>query len=378
MSASPSATRRLGVAAISIIACAAALVPSSASAAPAGPAPSASGRSVTDPTPAAWAAGRAAYGAKATAQQALEAYWTPKRMREAIPAEQLPEFQSALAKHERDAVAAKKQAATSSARPAPAGSPFSVGPAKGVLGEQSTGGVTTSAFNPNYPSSSIAAYTNGKIFFTNSGGGTSSCSGAIVNSPGADTVWTAGHCLHAGSGGNWYSNWVFIPAYDDDLANPRPYGTWTPWWVQTRPAWASSSDMSEDMGVMIMNTNFGGWHIVNYFGGHGFSANLGKYTYENAFGYPSESPFDGGNLMRCWGYASPEWTSGSVTSETIKIPCDMTRGSSGGPWLYGFDGNWGNLNGVVSRIDRIVGPTISLSPYFDNTAVDLYNITRNM
>ena len=82
--------------------------------------------------------------------------------------------------------------------------------------------------------------------------------------------------------------------------------------------------------------------------------------------------------MRCWGYASPEWTSGSYTSETIKIPCDMTRGSSGGPWLYGFDGNWGSINGVVSRIDRIVGPTISLSPYFDNTAIDLYNITRNM
>ena len=56
-------------------------------------------------------------------------------------------------------------------------------------------------------------------------------------------MWTAGHCLHSGSGGNWYSNWVFIPAYDDDLANPRPYGTWTPWWVQTRPAWASNSDI---------------------------------------------------------------------------------------------------------------------------------------
>ena len=34
----------------------------------------------------------------------------------------------------------------------------------------------------------------------------------------------------------------------------------------------------------------------------------------------------------------------------------MTRGSSGGGWLYGYNGNWGWLNGVNSRIDRIVGP----------------------
>ncbi len=362
MSITSSTRRRLGVAAITAIACAATLAPSPAAAAPPDSAGLSTSGKVSD---AAWAAGKAKHGNKATAQQALEAYWTPERMRAAAPAEELPEFKAAAAEHERTGKQKKDKADKGPAKE------FSVPSVEGAQGQ-------LAAFNPNYTSGQIPAYTNGKIFFTNAAGTTSSCSGAIVNSPGADTVWTAGHCLHAGSGGNWYSNWVFIPGYDDDLANPRPYGTWTPWWVQTRPAWASNSDFTEDMGVMIMNTNFGGWHIVNYFGGHGFSANLGKYTYENAFGYPAESPFDGGNLMRCWGYASPEWTSGSVTSDTIRIPCDMTRGSSGGPWLYGFDGNWGNLNGVVSRIDRIVGPTISLSAYFDNTAIDLYNITRNM
>lgn len=364
MSVNRLARRRIGVAAISALACAAAtLAPSPASAAP--PAHSSAGSS-GKVSPAAWAAGRGKHGPNVNAQQALEAYWTPARMRSAKPAEELPEFQAAVAEHERKGASGKPPQPDK----APA-KPFEIPSVPGSQGE-------LSAYNPNYSSGQVPAYTNGKVFFTNASGTTSSCSGAIVNSEGADTVWTAGHCLHAGRGGNWYSNWVFIPGYDDDLANPRPYGTWTPFWVQTRPAWTGNSDFSEDMGVMLMNTNFGGWHIVHYFGGHGFRANLGKYTYENAFGYPSESPFDGGNLMRCWGYASPEWTSGSYTSETIKIPCDMTRGSSGGPWLYGFDGNWGNLNGVVSRIDRIVGPTISISPYFDNTAIDLYNITRNM
>lgn len=374
MSIASSAARRIGLAAVTTVACAATLVPASAlAAAPASPpTPSAGGRAANNLTADAWAAGRSAHGPNASAQDALDAYWTPERMRAATPAEESPQFKAAVANHERGLAAAKKRAAGE--RPKPAGKPFEIPPTR----EDKPATLKRSAFNPNYNYWQIPAYTNGKIFFTTATGAPMVCSGAIVNTEGADTVWTAGHCLHSGKGGGWYANWAFVPAYDDDLANPRPYGTWTPWWVQTRPAWASNSDFTEDMGVLIMNTNFGGWHIVNYFGGHGFRANQGKYTYENSFGYPAESPFDGGNLQRCWGYASPEWTSGTVTSDTLRIPCDMTRGMSGGPWLYQFDGNWGYLNGINSRIDKIVGPTSSYSPYFDDTAVDLFNITRNM
>lgn len=41
-----------------------------------------------------------------------------------------------------------------------------------------------------------------------------------------------------------------------------------------------------------------------------------------------------------------------------------------------YDGNRGYLNGVNSRIDRIVAPTIMRSPYFDDTVAGLYNDTR--
>ncbi len=154
-----------------------------------------------------------------------------------------------------------------------------------------------------------------------------------------------------------------MPAYDDDLANPAPYGTWTAAQLWSRTAWINNSDFAEDMGVAIMNTR-NGWHIVDYFGGHGFRVNIGKNVWEDTFGYPAEWPFDGGNLFRCWGTSSPEWQVLWITSETIKIPCDMTRGESGGPWLHGYDGNWGYLNGINSRIDRIAGPTVTFSPYF--------------
>ena len=58
------------------------------------------------------------------------------------------------------------------------------------------------------------------------------------------------------------------------------------------------------------------------------------------------------------------------------VSASSAAGSSGGGWLYGYNGNWGWLNGVNSRIDRILNPTIMLSPYFDNDAWDLYNFTR--
>lgn len=332
-------------------------------------------------TAAAVAAGRAKHGAKATAQQALAAYWTAERMANAIPAEKDP----GLARSQRAYEARMKKLQAKGQRPQ-----TNDGPVRDVTGAPSTyftgdetaagkGGTGTTenlaAYNPNAGTYTPTAYTQGKVFFTKSGGGNFVCSATIVNSEGADTVWTAGHCVHGGNGGTWHSNWTFVPAYDDDLANPRPFGTWSARQLWTKGAWASNSDFSQDMGVAIMNTR-NGWHIVNYFGGQGLTVNRGKSVYERAFGYPAEWPFDGGNLYRCQGTTSPEWDAWIVWSQTVKIGCDMTRGSSGGGWLYGYDGNWGRLNGVNSRIDRILNPTIMLSPYFDNDAWDLYNTTR--
>ena len=79
-----SSGRRVGLTAITAIGCAAALVPSAASAAPA-----VGGNAQSKPTvsEAAWAAGRAAHGRDVTAPQALAAYWTPERMRESTPVE---------------------------------------------------------------------------------------------------------------------------------------------------------------------------------------------------------------------------------------------------------------------------------------------------
>lgn len=315
----------------------------------------------------AWAAGRAKYGRDVTAAEAVEAYWTPARMRAAKPIEQAPEYARAVALGR----VAPKSAAPEAA-PA-AGRPTVVPPFEGALGTPK-GGVSTLAVNPNFASSHPTARTSGKAFFV-LGGLNYQCSGTVVNSAGADTVWTAGHCVHSGAGGTVASSWAFVPAYDDDLANPRPYGTWSAVGLWTRTAWVNSSAWAEDMGVAIMGT-LNGNHIVSLLGGQGLWTFAGTVNTQNAFGYPAEAPFDGGNLLRCLGTSSQE--NPNVWTETIKIPCNFNRGSSGGGWLLNWDGNWGLVNGINSRVDKLPNPTILASPYFDQTALDLYDFTKNM
>jgi V8-like Glu-specific endopeptidase len=367
-------TRRIGLTALAALA----LLPSAAMAKP-----HAQASQVEDRTSAAaentitkeaWAAGEKLYGAKVTADQALYAYWTPERMKAAQSVDGAPFLERAYKVYEATDAQRQEQAKINEEKgikPPEQGPELLVKPDF----DGTKPAARAAAFNPNLGSNHPTARTNGKVFFDLNGGHWQ-CSAAVVNSEGKDTVWTAGHCVADGQGnGAWASNWTFVPAYDDDLANPRPFGTWSANQLWTKTAWKNNGDFAEDMGVAIMNPH-GGNHIVSQFGGHGLRANAGKNVFEYAFGYPAESPFDGGHLQECWGTTSPESSFLFWSSDTLKIPCDMTRGESGGPWLNGWNGNWGYLNGVNSRIDRIVGPTIMLSPYFDDSAVSLYNSTR--
>ena len=286
------------------------------------------------------------------------------------PVEESPGFRKALAAQRKDAATASA-ARTARRTTTRRGKRFEVPPVAGKLRLKAR----LAATNPNLNYWSPTAYTTGKVFFTQFGR-PKECSAAIINSEGADTVWTAGHCLHSGGGyGVWSTNVSFVPAYDDDLANPRPYGTWWARTLYSRNAWINNKYEGEDLGVMIMHPSSAGTHIVNYFGGHGFQANLPKYTTETAFGYPAEAPFDGGNLFRCASNVQPLWDYGTFSSDVIWMPCDMNGGASGGPWLWAYNGNLGYLNGVNS-LGNQVGASIMASPYFGNNALSLYNATR--
>jgi len=219
------------------------------------------------------------------------------------------------------------------------------------------------------------AGTHGKVFFTDAADGHDYvCSGTVVNSEGGDTVWTAGHCVHRG-GGSWHLNWVFVPAYHDGQA---PCGVWRAVQLWTRSAWATRSDLTEDLGVAVVAPR-DGVRIVDAQGGQGLVWNLGKSFDVRAFGYPQSQPFDGSTLIGCSAPASPEWTYLLWSADTLRMPCDMTAGSSGGAWLRGYDPVTGH--GYVNGLNSYKygdDPSIMYSPYFDEAVALLYDAVRSL
>ncbi|GAA3436724.1 trypsin-like serine peptidase [Kutzneria kofuensis] len=290
-------------------------------------------------------------------EQALAAYWTPDRMRQARPESEIPAVQN-------------RTGTVSAAPTGPAGPAGQVAAAapKAEPKAASGGGspdVAPAAYYPNYPVGHPVARTYGKVFFT-SFGLNYVCSATIVNTEGKSEVWTAGHCVSDGQA--WNSNWTFVPNYASGSA---PYGYWYAYQLWTTTAWFNNNnDFANDVGSAVLyRTN--GWRITDYLGGQGIAWNypIGQYVY--AFGYPQAAPFDGCCLV---GENGPTYNGGGNTIYMVNY---MTGGSSGGAWLMSFDGNWGYINGH-NDFKYNASPQYMYSPYYGNQVLSLYNTVRNI
>jgi hypothetical protein len=284
-------------------------------------------------------------------------YWTPARMRSAIPA---------------DGQAATSGLVESVARGAAGRStPAQRSVFSDVKIPQSTRALLVGSTAAPWPGSATAppATTSGKVFFTKAGLNYV-CSGSAINSNGKRVVFTAGHCVHSGGpNGAWHTNWAFVPAYNNGA---RPYGTWTaaqPWSLN---GWINSSNRAYDIGAVVTNL-LNGRRLVNVVGGQGIEWNFPLVQYMYQFGYPSRAPFNGQTLQYC-----SNWTYNDGGFEGIN--CNMTEGASGGGWLDDFGGQFGWLDGVNSWVFwNAQGVRYKWnSPYFGNGARDLFNAVANL
>ncbi len=296
----------------------------------------------------------------AAQQEALARYWSPERMKSALPDSELPSVKGAKAR-------------PGTTKASPQGPAAQVAPAQSVTtpqviaqGEPGTTDVGTQSFFPNYPVGHPVARTNGKVFFTASGLNYV-CSATIVNTEGKSAVWTAAHCNTSNL--TWHYNWVVVPNYYSGVA---PYGIWyaAQLW-STTAFFLNNNDFANDVGAAIIFRN-GGWRIADYFGAQGIAWNfpIGYFMY--AYGYPQGAPFNGCCLVAEWNYT---YDGSGYWAGTIFQPNDMTGGSSGGGWLNFFDGNWGYINGHNDFKFTAI-PQWMFSPYYGNQVAGLYNTVR--
>jgi V8-like Glu-specific endopeptidase len=192
----------------------------------------------------------------------------------------------------------------------------------------------------------------GKVFFT-MGGSNYVCSGNSVVSNNKSTVSTAGHCVNEGPGA-FATNFIFVPAY---LNGAAPYGKWAAKGLYTPTQWSSAGDMQYDTGFAVV-APLNGQNLADVVGASGVQFNAARGLTYKSFGYPAAAPFDGSSLVSCTGPASNDPYNPQFLSQGI--PCDMTGGSSGGPWFIGTSSggfqNSINSYGYGSRSEVMYGP----------------------
>jgi V8-like Glu-specific endopeptidase len=285
------------------------------------------GRQVTDPD---------------QAQALVTAYWTPERMRAAVPADEPLPGDPALERIDRPGNVGEPR---DGARPAAPTLTLSGAP------------VSTMALN--------LTKGVGRVFFTNAKGEDKSCSGSTINNPSGNMVSTAGHCVHGGKKSDWHDNWIYVPGYHNGSWSE---GIWSAYWYTSPDGWTKKSyDWWDFAFVNVHKLN--GKKLVQVAGGNGISYNYSKWSSTVLMGYPADPPYDGSDQYHCQGSMYPHLFA------QVGFNCFLTGGASGGPFFRGYDNNLrlGFTSSVISH-----GPDDkNYGPYFDNDVHDFYSAAKN-
>jgi hypothetical protein len=279
--------------------------------------------------------------------QQTKGFWTAERMRAATPLDLLLAPGVKLRPPVSDSAPTAVPPTAATAAPAPAALAPTAFPQAG--GPWTGGGAVVR--------------TSGRVFFTFQGR-TASCSGDSVTSQNGSTVLTAGHCVKYQ--GAWHTNWVFVPAYDNGSA---PYGQWTATKTFATDQWAASEDINFDVGLAVV-APLNGQKLSQAVGAQGLLFNGGYNKRMYAFGFPAASPYDGSKLIYCSGNSGKDF----LLSKDHSLGCNMTGGSSGGPWFQDFNETTGTgLQVSVNSFGYNFLPNRMFGPYFGNEAKAVYD-----
>jgi V8-like Glu-specific endopeptidase len=246
----------------------------------------------------------------------------------------------------------------------------------GKLVPRSGAAVNSSSDGDFWPASATDDVTRGtgRVYFA-FGKSAYICSGSVVTDSrtGYSVVLTAAHCVFDQRRQIFATQWLFIPAFDLSktyTCASTTYGCWNSVAIRTRSEFTSSrkltsSALQHDWAFVTVagggkQANSSGQLDSTVGGSFGLNAASAVGSTMTAIGYPAAAPYDGYELAYC---RNPVSTDPGTGGKTYKMLCDMTGGSSGGPWVssstttVGFTAQLRSLNSYgYSGDDSMYGP----------------------
>lgn len=216
------------------------------------------------------------------------------------------------------------------------------------------------------------AATTGRVFWSCQPGYQSSCSASVISSTSGDVIVTAAHCVYDTNTSSWMSNcnWIFVPGYNNGNA---PYGRWPARHMAALDTWTKSNpDYNADVAFVALS-QVNGKHITQVTGAQAIGFNYPRDQRTFSFGYPVNLA-NGQVLQSCSGVpTASQYTFNNYRGLALSN-CLMTGGSSGGPWLQGFDESTGvGVTYSVNSFTYSPAPNTMNGPYFDSNIELIWN-----
>lgn len=259
---------------------------------------------------------------------AVARYWTPARMRNARPLDQI------------------------------------VG---GDSGPPPPPGETASASFASVPNTSQAPFTAVGRVFLKVGNFAGFCSGTAIDSPSRQLVLTAGHCLYNILPGHLIPTaaryFDFVPDYSHGQA---PFGEFIGRRGFLPKPWLRSINENYDIAAVLTHPNAEGQSVADAVGGGiPIATDRARDQEYQVLGYPGGP--ERKNMQECDGRFSGDdrltYPLGGPPS--LGVGCFMGEGASGGPWLI----DEGTEVGGITTYGHIRNFTHTFGPYFSKRNV---------
>jgi hypothetical protein len=255
-------------------------------------------------------------------------------------------------------------------------------------GKPGGGGATTTQ-GSSWSAGGEVLNTTGKVLFAMAGT-YYVCSASVADdtASGRSIILTAGHCAYDETNGAFATNWMFVPAYDSAPATLTTsgsfcaqtlYGCWTASALVVANGFASAGGFNDQaivhdyaFAVVGAGGKSGTAQLDATVGGHPIqfsSVAGGSDTY--LFGYPASGRYKGKDLVYCRG---PLGFDAQAANVTYGVACNMTGGSSGGPWFTSFSGSTGSGTMMSVNSYGYTGTTAMFGPKLNAETQTMFGI----